>query len=69
MEGKEKEKGTGEGKRGRWEGRGSLARGKEGSGMDQGDKSPAWSSQDFGSTVVVYLYRMTMIMTVVLIQV
>jgi len=51
--GKEKEKGTWEGERGRREGRGSMGRGKEGRGMDRGDKSPAWSSQDLDSTAVL----------------
>ena len=37
-------------KRGRREGRGSLGRGKKGGKGNGGDKSPAWSSQDLGST-------------------
>jgi len=45
-----KEKGTGEGERGRREARGSLGWGKKGGKGNGGDKSPAWSSQDLGST-------------------
>jgi len=41
------------GRKGKAGGKGSLGRGKEGRGIDRGDKSPAWSSQDLGSTVVV----------------
>ena len=46
-----KEKGTGDAKSGMWEGRGSPGRKKRGKG-DGGDKSPAWSSQDLGSTAI-----------------
>ena len=43
------------GKRGRREGRGSLGRGKKGGKGNGGDKSPAWSSQDLGSTETITL--------------
>ena len=37
-----------------WDGRGSLGRGKGGKGKG-GDKSPAWSSQDLGSTLGLHV--------------
>jgi len=39
------------GRKGKAGGRGSLGRGKKAAKGNGGDKSPAWSSQDLGSTV------------------
>jgi len=48
--GKGKEKETGGGERAMREGTGSLGRGKKGGRGNGGDKFPAWSSRDLGST-------------------
>ena len=50
--GEGKGKGDRGGKRRRREGKGSLGRGKKGGKENGGDKSPAWSSQDLGSTAL-----------------
>ena len=44
-------------KRGRREGRGSLGRGKKRGKGNGGDKSPAWPSQDLGSTDSLVWWR------------